>query len=65
MAENLHNWCLLLAYLTGEEFCLSVSLDCGVQSMGFWNLGARNNTTAEMHQNKELPPGGFLILLKI
>lgn len=38
MAGNLHNGRLHLAYLTGEESCLSVSLDCGVESRGPWNL---------------------------
>lgn len=44
MAGDLHNGRLRLAYLTGEESRLSVSLDCGGESRGPRDLPARNNT---------------------
>lgn len=44
VAGDLHNGRLRLAYLTGEESRLSVSLDCGGEARGPRDLLARNNT---------------------
>jgi len=44
VAGHLHNGRPHLAYLTGEESRLSVSLDCGAESRGQRDVPARNNS---------------------